>query len=451
MKSGQLNKILAILLLAPLAVSCATKSTEYSEMDSAVDQTEFNAAVDQLERGQRRKRPIYTEGNSISLFMDKGLLEHYAGNWQDSSDDLQNAERMIDEAYTKSITQGFFSYIANDNTRDYPGEDFENIYINIFNSLNYYNRGNMESALVEIRKLTTTSGKLDMLARRYEYTDPESGKSLTDMVQNETGISQMPETRTTSFSNSALARYLSALFYQGSGNTDAARIEFDQVQRAFNTNDTIYKFPVPQAVQQARTVPQGKARLNIIGFAGLSPIKEESQTSFPLPFQHPILKNATFKLPVLVRRPSRITGIEAVVNGTEKFNLELIEDLGSVIEDTFNARYTSILIKTYIRTIIKYVVADVAALEATKQKGEFAGLLVAAAARTAVNASEGADIRMTRYLPEKAYVGGINLDPGTYSVTINYYNGDTIVNSRQFDNVSVNLNGLNLLESVNLR
>jgi hypothetical protein len=450
-KIKQFTKFLWILLLTPAVISCATDSKAYKEMDTAVQRTEFYTAVEELERGQRRKRAIYPEGNSISMYMDKGLLEHYSGNWQNSSEDLQNAERLIEEAYTKSISQGFFSYIINDNTRDYPGEDFEDIYINIFNALNYYNRGNMEGALVEIRKLTISSGKLDMLARKYEYIDPDTGRSLNDRVQSETGISQLPDTKTTSFSNSALARYLSALFYQGIGNTDASRLEFDQIQRAFNTNNNIYSFPVPQAVQQARDVPDGLARLNIISFAGLSPIKEEAVIAHYLPFRHPILQIAAFRLPVLVRRPSRITGIEVVVDGKNRFNLELLENLGTVIEDTFNARFATILLKTYIRTILKYVVADAAAIETARQQNEFAGLLVAVGARTAMDLSEGADIRMSRYLPERAYIGGINLDPGTYSVIINYYNGNSIIDRRHYDNVIVNSNGLNLLESVNLR
>jgi hypothetical protein len=450
-KINFLYKFLWILLLTPFVISCATSSKAYKEMDNAVQRTDFTTAVEELEKRQRKKKALYPKGNSISLYMDKGLLEHYAENWRDSSQDLQNAERLIEEAYTKSISQGFFSYIVNDNTRDYPGEDFEDIYINIFNALNYYNNGDIEGALVEIRKLTISNGKLDMLARKYEYIDPDTGRSLNDRVQSETGISQLPETKTTSFSNSALARYLSALFYQGIGNTDASRLEFDQVQRAFTTNNNIYKHSVPQAVQQARDIPQGSARLNIISFAGLSPIKEEAHIVHFLPFSHPILQVAEFRLPVLVRRPGRITGIEVIINETDRFNLELLEDLGAVIEDTFNARFSSILLKTYIRTILKYVVADVAAIETARQQNELAGLLVAAGARTAVNLSEGADIRMSRYLPEKAYIGGINLDPGTYSVIINYYNGNNIIDRRHYDNVIVNLNGLNLLESVNLR
>ena len=443
-------KISGAFFLALMALSCATSAQAFREIDLAVEQADYTAAVEAVIRGQEGKNVIYSEKNAIMLFLDKGLLEHYAGNYINSSNDLQNAERLIEEAYTKSISESFFSYIINDNTKEYPGEDFEDIYINVFNALNYYNRGDTEGALVEIRKLSMSSGKLDMLSRKYEYTDPMTGASLNDIVQRETGVGELPRTRQVNFSNSALARFLGALFYLGDGKTDEAKIEFDQLEAAL-ANRNIYRAPIPQAIEQARSVPDGSARLNIISFTGLSPIKQEEQVTHYLPFfRHPVLQFAVFRLPAIVRRPSVINRIEAVIED-HSFNLELLEDIGLVIEETFTARYSNILIKTYIRTLLKYAAADIAAMEALKRQGEFAGLLTAIAARTAMDLSERADTRMSRYLPDKAFIGGINLDPGVYSVIINYYSGNSLIASSEYRDVTVNQNALNLLESVNLR
>jgi hypothetical protein len=444
-------KAVKISLMALMMLSCASAPNKYKEIDYAIEQSNFSSAVDEIVKRQESNKVIYSEKNAIMLFLDKGLLEHYAGDYAASSADLQNAERLIEEAYTKSVSEGFFSYIINDNVKEYPGEDFENIYLNVFNALNYYKRNNIEGALVEIRKLSNSSGKLDMLARKYEYTDPKTGSSLNSMVQKETGVSQLPDVSTVNFSNSALARYLGALFYQADGNTDSARIEFNQVYRAYSVNNNIYRWQVPDAVEQARDVPDGMSRLNIISFTGLSPVKEEELVIHYLPFQHPVLQAAVFKLPKLVRRPSQINRIEVEVDGVKNFELELLEDMGSVIEETFAARFSVILIKTYIRTLIKYVIADIAATEADRRDKAFAGLMIAIAARAAMDASERADIRMSRYLPDKAYIGGINLDPGTYSVIIKYCNGNHVIYSEEFTDVIVKNSGLNLLQSVNLR
>jgi len=452
----QKNIFIYFSLLAFLFFSCATKSDAYRDIDHAVDKNEFEMAVETLKKGQENKKPIYPEKNAISLYMDKGLLEHYAGNYANSSQDLQEAERLIQEAFTKSVTADIASYIANDNTKEYPGEDFEDIYINVFNALNYYNRGNIDGALVEIRKLTTSSGKLDMLSRKYENAQRSGGGNGAAETLRGFGMSPndaMPKGKPVDFSNSALARYLSVLFYLSDGNTDGARIEFEQLQAAFASNAKIYYHPVPQSAMDIRTVPPGKARLNVIGFAGLSPVKEEGQFPAFFPFTYPILRQPVFKLPKFVKRPSAINRIEVVVEGGGggKFDLELLEDMGAVIEETYNARFSQIFFKTFIRLITKYAAADVAANIAREQSGDLAGLAAAIAGKAAADASEGADIRMSRYMPDKAYVGGINLDPGTYNITVHYYAGSRIVAKDERRGVVVRVNAPNLIETVSLK
>jgi len=448
-----------ISLLACLGLlffSCATKSKAYQDIDQAVGNDDFNVAVEALRKGQEGNRPIYPEKNAISLYMDKGLLEHYAGNYANSSQDLQEAERLIQEAFTKSITADMASYIANDNTKEYPGEDFEDIYINVFNALNYFNRGDIDGALVEIRKLTTSSGKLDMLSRKYEDARRGAGKGPADTLSS-FGISMndaLPQGKPVNFSNSALARYLSVLFYLSDGNTDGARIEFEQLQAAFAANTKVYYHPFPKSIADVQTVPAEKARLNVIGFTGLSPVKEEGRFIAFFPFTYGILRQPILKLPQFVKRPSVINRVEVVVEGGDKFNLELLEDMGAVIEETYNARFTDIFFKTFIRLLIKYAAVDVSANVARERSGDYGdltGLATVVAGKASADATEGADIRMSRYMPDKAYIGGINLEPGTYNITINFYSGSRIVAKDERMNIVVRANAPNLIETFNLR
>jgi len=448
------NISIYFLLLVFLFFSCATRPEAYREIDRAVDKNEFDMAVEALRKGQERGSPIYPEKNAVSLYLDKGLLEHYAGNFANSSQDLQEAERLIQEAFTKSVTADIASYIANDNTKEYPGEDFEDIYINVFNALNYYNRGNIDGALVEIRKLTTSSGKLDMLSRKYENARRSGGGNGAAETLRGFGISAndaMPRGEPVNFSNSALARYLSALFYLSDGKADSARIEFEQLQAAFASNSKVYYNPVPKSVKDIQTVPAGKARLNVIGFSGLSPVKEEGQFYVSFPLSIPLLCQPVFKLPKFVKRPSSINRIEVVVEGGDKFDLELLEDMGSVIEETYNARFSQIFFKTFVRLFTKYAAVVVTAHLAYEQGGDLAMLAAAIAGKAAADASEGADIRMARYIPDKAYIGGINLDSGTYNITINYYSGNRIVAQDERRGVAVKANAVNLVETISLK
>ena len=426
--------------------ACATKSTAYKDIDSAVTSNDFEQGVEAIKAGQEKKPPLYSVLNAVSLYLDKGLLEHYAGNYKDSAQDLTEAERLIQEAYTKSVTADAASYLANDNTKEYPGEDYEDIYIGVFNALNFYFNGDTEGALVEIRKLTQPSGKLDMLARKYEDANKSAGDHMMNSL-NRLGVRvnpELPQGNPVNFSNSALARYLSVLFYLDDNNTDSARVEYEQLMAAFASNTKVYSNPIPRSVNDMQTLPAGKARLNVIGFAGLSPIKEEKVYEEQVPLDEPynIIK---IKLPVLKRRTSATRGVEVEVHGHGRFELDLIEDMSTVIEETYNARFASMFFKTYIRSLLKNATGSIAAKQAGKLDG-LAGLGVMIAGKVAADVSESADIRMGRFFPDRAFVGSIDLDPGTYNVTVHFGHS-----SKEFKDVNVRAGRINLIQAVNLK
>ena len=449
-----IKKFLILGSLCLLLLNCAGNPEFLKEIDRAVHRDEFETGIAAIKKGQAGRKSLYPENNAISMRLDLGLLEHYAGKYSDSSGNLQEAERLIEEAFTKSVSAGVASYIINDNTKAYPGEDYEDIYLNVFNALNYYNRGNLEGAMVEVRKITMSSGKLDMLSRKYENARSTAADWVASQFKiiGHSASPVFPQSKAVNFSDSALARYLSALFYQGKGQLDDARIEFERLHAAFASNKNIYKNPVPSSVNAARNVPSGKARLNIISFTGLSPIKKEAIFPYLFPFfQTPFLKTPVFKLPVLEKRPSAINRIEIIVDEKETFHLELLEDMGAVTEETFNARFSSLFLKTYIRTLLKYAAADVAAIKASEKGASSMALTYIRIARTLIDVSEKADVRMSRYLPEKAYIGGVNLEPGAYTVTVNYYSGGKIIATDVRREIIVKTGTLNLLESISLQ
>lgn len=441
--AGKIGSCILMLALALFALSCATKSEAYKLVDAAVEDGDFARAVEVIVEKQtpdekgKVKDAIYPEKNTIMLYLDKGFLEHYAGNYSQSSQDLQEAERLIEEAFTKSVSADIASYVANDNTKDYAGEDFEDIYLNVFNALNYYKQGNNDGAMVEIRKLTNSSGKLDMLARKYEG----GGKSAGEWVMEQLGkvgfklTESLPQGKSINFSNSALARYLAAIFYLKDGNRDGARIEFDQLEAAFASNSTIYYNPVPNSVAQDRNIPAGMGRVSVLAFAGLSPVKEEGLFTQHWGFMTmPDLQQPVFKLPVFIerdpfhgrdketKRHANTHDIEVTVGG-ETFKLQLLEDMGAVVHEVFNAKFANMFLKTYIRVLLKYAVVEVAAQQGG---GGMEMMLMAKVAKKALDATEGADIRMGRYLPNSAYIGGVNLAPGNYDVTVKFKSGTEV-------------------------
>ena len=142
---------LSIIFVLLSTIGCAGAGSKarqdmYKEIDSIVARNDYESALAQMVTAQDAKKPLYDNNNVISGNLDKGLLEHYGGYYRDSSTTLQNAERLMEEAFTKSISQSVATFIANDNSKEYPGEDFEDIYISVFNSLNHFQMGDIDGA-----------------------------------------------------------------------------------------------------------------------------------------------------------------------------------------------------------------------------------------------------------------------------------------------------------------
>ena len=420
-----------------LFISCAT-TDPFIPVDALVEQENFSQGANTLEE---KRSTFYRGKDQVLYFLDRGMLTHFGKNYQESSALLQQGERAIEENFATSISQEIGTFILNDRSREYDGEDYEDIYLNVFNALNYYHRGDMEGALVEVRRM---NNKLRDLSVKY-------GQLMTNMqklaLENGTEIPPNPDAPV-KFNNSALARYLGMLFYRGAGMTDSARVDRDQLLIAMADAPAIYNHPVPSSIQNELVIPAGMARLNIIGFAGRTPIKKEEITRIPL-------RNAWIKIamPVMTLRPSLVTSIEVALDSGESFNLELLEDISAVASATFAQRKNLIYTKSVVRALVKGITAsafNTMGQESKENRGLYS--LLGLGSQILAEASEKADLRIARYFPGKAYVGGINLPPGTYSFNLTFYGREKqVIAKRRHENVNVSANTLNLTEDVCLQ
>ena len=424
--------------------SCATHPDNIARIDSAAQDGYFEEVLTQIdgERNRRRRRgSVWNDPrNDILFYLDRGMIAHYAGLYWESFQALQRAEQLIEEAFTRSLTQDIGALLLNDNVREYRGENYEDLYINVFNALNLHFLGNLEGALVEIRRLNE---KLNLLADRYERV----ARRVLDSDPNlEPMHIPMEASR---FSNSALARYLGILFYRAAGNIDGVRIEHEELIRAFELAPDVYTHPIPTSVSDELSVPAGMARLNIIAFTGLSPFKQEEHIIVPLPFPPPN-HSARIALPVLIERPQAINHVEVRLSSGQRFALELLEDMGAVAKETFRSTYSLTVLRSTARAVTRATAAGVGAQVAADRGGEGMGILVGLLGRVFVEAAERADTRISRFFPARALVGGINLEPGFYTVMINFYGPSGLVNS-QFRDIEVRENTLNLKRFVWLK
>ena len=432
------KSVFALVFILNFFISCAGAPQRHPEIDELAAAGSFTAALQTMDRERGSRRSVYrAERNTLLFYLNRGMLRHHAGLWEESLQDLHEAEHIIEELFTRSLTMDTASFLVNDTVRPYSGEDYEDIYINVFNALNLYHLGNIYGALVEIRRVNE---KLAVLEDRHTRAVETARGANPAMAEVDFEIEAVQ------FSNSALARYLSLLFSRAMGNMDNVRIDHEQLLLAYQLAPNVYNHPVPSSVADELDIPQGMARLNIIAFAGLSPIKEEENIVVPLPLPAPnhILN---FALPVMVDRPSGIEVIEVTLNTGERFRLELLEDMGAVAHETFRARRSSIMARTIARNVIRLTAGEGGAAVAARFGGDLAGTATRWGARLASGLVEQADLRISSFIPGRAYVGGINLYPGTYSITVNFYGaGRRLIATEQHHNMVVREGTLNLAQ-----
>jgi len=154
-----------VIFFTLILVSCSSISTDkqhYASINQRLAANDFEGAIKVLEE---TKNIYYSKKDRVLYYLDLGLLYHYAKQYQKSNEMLSKAENAIKELYTKSISKVLASMILNDNTLDYSGEDYEDIYINVIKALNYINLNEREEAFVEIRKINE---KLNFLEDKYK-------------------------------------------------------------------------------------------------------------------------------------------------------------------------------------------------------------------------------------------------------------------------------------------
>jgi len=438
--TGKISVLLAACF-AFMLVSCASVS-HYEEIDRAMSAGAYEEALASVKAS---KEKAYQPKDKILYYLDEGMVAHYAGDHDGSSKTLGEAERAIELAVTKSVSLEASTYLVNDTLQEYPGEDYEDIYLNVFNALNYWKSGSTEGALVEIRRI---DNKIKFLSTKYGTAITNSQKAV---MGKSSEIPYDPESATIKFSNSALAQYLGMLFYRSEGKFDDARINRDQVKLSFANQPHMYGFALPSSLDDDLNVPAGKARLNVLCFTGPGPVKVQETVRLRVTDTN-WLKIA---LPVLQKRPSLVESVEVSIDGGPVFKLDLLEDMASVAAETFKQKAAFIYFKTVLRSLAKTtssIALDKASEEADSSDAALMMSVLSIGTQIYAEASEQADLRLSRYFPAKALVGGATLDPGTYSYTIKYYGASgSVIHQERFENVEVRAGALNLAEGLCIR
>jgi hypothetical protein len=402
----------AALLL--LLMSCGASTEFYRTVEINISQGEYHEAIEEV----RSNRSAYGDKSIVLYWLDMGLLFHYAGEPDSSSRYFFAAEKEIEDLYTKSISLAALSFVLNDNVLPYEGEDFEKVLINIFLALNYAEKGMMEDALVEARKVDL---KLRQYSREYE------GKNK--------------------YQEDAFIRYVAGVMYETEGEINDAFISYRKAYETYEVYKQIYGTPMPgfllddlvrtatlmsfteeaelYASLGGKPYDQEKRIIGsilVIAYAGKGPIKEEIRPTITIPDTAGILHTFQVALPKFVPRfhgdrQYVVTAVSA--SDSTRGRTEIAENVTAIASQSLDDRLALVYLKSGGRAVLKFLAAEKAKSEISEDSDSKArNFLGSLAIDLVVGATEQADTRTWRTLPAEFQLARLNLPPGTYTLNI---------------------------------
>ena len=395
-------KFVLVSIIFLFTLSACAGSLNYNILDNYMNTGRCPFAVEYVKKHEKD----YGSNERLLFLLDSAMIDMLCGNYEQSSRYFQSAEDLAGDLWTKSFTKETASFLVNDYTIPYAGEDFERVLINLFSAINYATPGQYDEALVEIRRLD-----LNLRAINDKYEEKNVYKE------------------------DAFARYLSGIMYEADNNPDDAYIDYYRAWQVFKDYKRDYGTPVPRTLledlfrvagavnrtEDIRSVlhefddlewlkqgeVKGLGKVVFIHFNGSSPVKRESKLFVPLK-DGPL----TIAFPMYEVKPPACRNSRVIAeSGTLRIEAEseLVEDINKIAVKNLKDRSIRVIAKTAARVAAK----QVAIRSVTKNE----------TARTLLNIAnifiEKADTRTWRTLPGEIYLSRLFLPEGQYRVYIN--------------------------------
>lgn len=138
-------------------VGCANYASRVAKARDAIDYGQYDEAIDKLTELASRH-----DNDELLYLLDLGIAYHAAGNFKQAIQAFLQADKLAEIVDYTSLSQEIGSFIANDNLKQYKGENFEKVLINTYLAVDYALSGKWDDALVECRRVNQ---KIDRMIR----------------------------------------------------------------------------------------------------------------------------------------------------------------------------------------------------------------------------------------------------------------------------------------------
>jgi hypothetical protein len=430
LKTGCLATCRVLLLIGTVVLEgCATYSDSFGVIEHNLATRQYDAALQDIEKQTTPKT------DRVLYLLNKGMVLQMKGDFAGSNQALESAKAEMERLYAASVSQNALSFIVNDSTVSYAGDDYEQVLVHFYMALNYLELGQPLEARVEALQIDI---KLREIAER------------------------IPGTK---FTEDALSRYLTGMIYEELGEWSDAMIAYRKAYEAYKKYRVNYGLAMPDMLkhdllrlaqrvglkdeaaeytkefgfepgQAANQNPEQLGELVLVLNNGLAPIKREKTASFwapptagsPAP---PVL--VTISLPYYESRANNVLSARVSVSGKQA-SAQLMENIDAIAKASLESRMPAITARSIARAVAKGAIqntVDRAGAGGRNDSEVAAALISSFVVRVASAATEHADTRSWLTLPANIQLARLPLTPGSYDVTVELLGADNRVIATQ--------------------
>lgn len=450
--SVRLTALAVILALS----GCATYSKSFAVIEHQLAGQQYDDALKTIEDQSKNKK------DRVLYLLNKGMVLRMKRDFTASNESLEAAKQEMERLYAASVSENALSFVVNDATVSYAGDDYEQVLVHLYMALNYLELGERNEARVEALQVDV---KLREIAEK------------------------MPASK---FTEDALSRYLAGMIYEELGEWSDAMISYRKAYEAYKKYQENFSVAMPAMLKHdlvrlaqregltdelakyqkefdiaaekkkaAKAEPQGE--LVFILNNGLAPIKREEVIGTwapgpsvvvdaskrpvrPLPPRRaaqavtestapPVLVNIA--LPYYESRPKRITSARISASGLQA-DTQVMEDIDAIARASLKSRMPAITARAVARAISKGVIQE--SVDKTSQQGDDAAvkLIGSLLVRVAAIATERADTRSWLTLPANVQLARLPLPTGSYDVTVELLGSNgQVIDTKLYPQVSI--------------
>lgn len=407
-----------VLLFSSLLAGCVASPTRQydGELKETVTLVKNGAVKQALQQIEKNNEPgVIVKDKDILYFLEKGQLQTLDGDYPGGRETWLKADEFVraweDSVKTDSakLAGDVGSFIVNDKTRRYDGQDYEKVMLSTNLTLSHVMQGNYDLARIEMKK-TYEREKLIESFREKEYDklqeDAKAKNLSVDVKQmNEYPMAELDTAEVNSLKNgfqNAFSHYLAGYFFEVTGEASLAEPGYrNALQLAPNSR-------LVQAglkdVGRRRPGPKESDVLFVIE-SGFAPSWKSITVPIPIPRQSGFMVTP-LSFPLIKSENKGFVPASVSVAG-KQLPVETLTNIDAMARRQLKDQMPGILLRTVIRAVVKSVAQDQA------YKG---GLVLGVLTNVATVVTEQADDRSWRTLPERISVARATLPQGTQMI-----------------------------------